>query len=409
MTSQDFLWGAATAAHQVEGGNENDWTRWEEKYAEQLAATAPEAYCDVPVWDEIAEKATDPDNYRSGRAVDHWNRYEEDIEHLDELGLDAYRFSIEWSRVQPSPGSFDEDAIQHYQDLIQELQEHDIEPIVTLWHFTNPQWFVDKGGWRQEDAPQQFQDYVDRMVDEFGDDVSYWVTLNEPVGYVYHTYWKDSWLDRETGLVPTYRASKNVIEAHKTAYSTIKDSHPDAQVGTANNITYFEPYDDSPVNRAFTWLFEQLERGIFLRQTLEHQDFIGVNYYLHRQVDYRFRNDDSRDESDMGWDLSPEGFGQVLHQLAAYDRPILVTEHGVADMDDTKRAEYIEESIDELRDAIKDGVDVRGYLHWSLLDNFEWDKGRWPRFGLIEVDYDTLERRVRDSARRYADLVEEGL
>lgn len=413
MTDQDtgFRWGVATAAHQVEGGLDNDWTRWERENAEQLAAEAAAEYSALEVWDDVQDRAEDPDNYISGRAVDQYHRYEQDIELAAELGVDTYRFSIEWSRIEPEPGEIDRSELEHYQDVVDTCREHGIEPVVTLWHFTSPGWFSDMGGWLQDDAPGIYASYVETVVDALGDDVDTWITLNEPVGYAYHTRYTGSWLEEDESALEAVGTVRNLAQAHREAYDIIEREQPGSMVGTANNVTCFEPASDGLVDRVMARIYRELEHGAFLRATWDRQDFVGVNYYMHRMVDGRdWQQPGAGPNSDMGWELSPDGLGQVLRQLGGRGKPVFITEHGLADREDELRAEYIEESVDAIREAMEDGVDVMGYTHWSLLDNVEWDKGRWPRFGLIEVDHDDgLERSFRDSAHRYADIIEEGI
>lgn len=400
---KNFLWGASTSAHQTEGGNVNDWTRWEKKNAEKLAEDARDEFSDLEVWDKIEERATNPENYVSGEAVDGFNRYQEDIEIADQLNMNCLRFSIEWSRIQPEEDRFDEKAIQHYRRIIEELEKRDIEPVVTLWHFTNPQWFADEGCWASEDAVDHFLEYVEKIVEEFGDRISYWITLNEPTGWIIHSNILDKFPPGRKNPVKAFKAYRNMIRAHRKAYAIIHQKQ-DSKVGAAFNTSFFEPRNQRPLNRFLAALLRKVERGHFINKTSKHLDFIGVNYYQHRQVDWLLRSE-KKEKSDIGWDLSPEGFYGVLKQMGKYGKPLIVTEHGLADRQDKYREDYIIESLKKMSEAADEGVDVQGYLHWSLTDNFEWDKGRWPRFGLVKIDYNDLSRNIRSSAERYAEII----
>jgi beta-glucosidase len=403
-----FLWGASISSHQVEGGLENDWTRWERQNATRWARTGPlERIQDLLGAASRPPAATDPDNYISGQATDHFNRYEEDAALADDIGLNALRFSLEWSRLQPTPGDLDAEAVAHYREKIQALRDRGIEPIVTVWHYAHPQWFVDDFGWHHAVAPAKFRDYTERVAEAFGDLVTYWITMNEPAAYVRAAYVFDGFPPAKTKVWQAPRAWRNLVRAHNQAYGALDDA--DNLVGVSLAAGSFEPYTDTVVNRKLAGLLRHLEHDAFLQRLLPNLDFIGINYYIEYEVDVLGRNllNGSRPRSDMGWPLSPGGLEQLCKRLARYDLPLMVTEHGLADSDDEHRGWYIRESVAALERAREAGVPINGYLHWSLTDNFEWDKGFWPRFGLAAVDYDDHSRTLRDSTAVYADIIAE--
>ncbi|MBI4991598.1 MAG: family 1 glycosylhydrolase [Candidatus Harrisonbacteria bacterium] len=356
-----FLWGAATSSYQVEGGIKNDWTRA---------------------------------GFDSGRAADHYSRFKEDFDLAKELGHNAHRFSIEWSRIEPEEGKFDKKEIEHYRKVVTALQERGLEPFVTLWHFTNPVWFAESGGFESPKAVFYFERYIN-FVTENLKDVKFWITINEPMVYTKNSYWLGIWPPgRPLSPLSYFRAIKNLIQAHKKASVVIKKVNPRAQVGIAKNIIYFE--EDKHPWHYLQKLGEYWWNEYFLNKIFDHQDFVGLNYYFHKHI-----RRETHPVSDLGWGIYPEGLYQVLGVLKKYNKPIYVTENGIADAKDEKRAQFIKDHIDWMKKAMAEGVDVRGYFYWSLLDNFEWEKGFGPRFGLIEVDYKTMRRKIRGSAYLY--------
>lgn len=360
---EGFLWGSATSSYQVEGGIENnDW-----------AASAREGK--VPPAD---------------RATNHYNLYEQDFDLAKSLGHNAHRFSIEWARVEPEEGKFNEEAIEHYRKVLEALRARGIEPFVTLYHWTLPIWFVEKGSWLNKKVPQVFSKYCEYVVSRLGDLAKFWITINEPEVFISQGYLKGIWPPFKKNIFQYFKVAKNLISSHKASYNVIKKINPELQIGIAKNNIYFE---NLPVLRYF-WNF------YFLNKIKNHQDFIGLNYYFHR----RFGGNENKEVTDMGWEIYPEGIYHVLKELKKYQKPIYITENGLADSKDEKRAKFIKDHLRWAHRAIQEGVDLRGYLHWSLLDNFEWAHGFGPRFGLIEVDYQTMERHIRPSAWEYAKI-----
>lgn len=400
-----FYWGAATASHQVEGGQHNDWSEWEKKNAERLAHDSEAAFRWNPNWEKFRAEATDPANYISGTACDHWNRYAEDFDIMQSLGMNAYRFSVEWSRIEPAPGEFDELALRHYQEMLTALRTRGIEPFVTLWHFTLPLWLAQKGGVLSPDFPELFARYAERIVRAIGTDVRYWVTFNEPDVYSGATYLKAQWLEESRSIFKYLRARNQFVRAHRLAYLVMKAVTPNSMIGIAKHNIWFEAAGGTLVNRYLKLLADRSWNHWFLRKIADTQDFIGLNHYNHHRIDGWFNRNENQVQTDFGWEYYPESLYHALVELKSYGKPIYITENGIADTSDELRQQFIPAAIAAMERAVIDGAPVRGYFYWSLLDNFEWDKGYWLRFGLVHVDRATQKRTVRESARQYAGLI----
>ncbi len=360
----DFLWGAATASYQVEGGIENnDWAE---------AARQNK----VPV---------------AGRATDHYNLYEKDFDIAKSLGHNAHRFSIEWARIEPEEGKFDEKEIEHYRKVLQALKSRGMEPFVTLWHFTLPLWFTKMGGFANKQAPFYFSRYCEYVARRLGESVKFWITINEPNIYAQDGYIRGNWPPFEKNIFKFFKVIKSLITSHIMSHNVIKKINPNFQVGIAKNYIYYK----IPI-----WNY--IRNFYFLNKINKFVDFIGLNYYFHRH----FPEKKSEGETDLGWKIYPEGIYRALKDFKKYKRPIYITENGLADAEDKKRAKFIKNHLFWVLKAIQEGVDLRGYFYWSLLDNYEWAHGFDPRFGLVEVDYRTLERKIRPSAYEYKKIIE---
>jgi beta-glucosidase len=387
---KDFLWGAATSSHQVEGGNQlNDWWEW--------------------------EKRVQPKAKHSGIACDQWVRWEEDVTLIKELGQNAHRLSLEWSRIEPTEGTFDEAALAHYKNLLQTLHRNRIMTVVTLHHFTNPQWLMANGGWTNACVVKRFGRYVQKVIEALGDEIDIVLTINEPGVYAFMSYQVGAWPPQERGVWKMARVFWNMSRAHRAAYKIIKQHYPSLPVGIAHNVSTFEPVHPKSLRerfaaRFYSWFNNQLFYSLSGQKT---HDILGLNYYFHRRLDAKGRlwprfqdpKETERSVSDLGWELFPEGLGRAVDLLKGYNKPILVTEHGLADAADSQRPAFIQESLNVLLKRRAIGAPVIGYLHWSLLDNFEWADGFEPRFGLVEVDYTTQKRKPRRSAEVYRDLI----
>lgn len=398
---EGFLWGAATSAHQVEGDNHNDWSEWEKANAEKLAHEAKHKYAK---WQqEKFPEMFEPADYVSGKAADHYNRYEEDFDIAKSLGHTAHRFSIEWSRVEPKEGEWNEEAIEHYRKVIRALRARGMEPFVTLWHWPFPLWISKIGGFESRKTVEYFERYAEKMASALPE-VKFWITLNEPEVYASHSYLKGNWTPQKRNYFAYRRVIRNLVKAHKKAYTAIKSIRSDSNIGIAKHNLYFEAYKNHPINRLLKKIADTWWNNWFLKKIKGYQDVIGVNNYHHNRIRYGFNKNENKKISDMAWELYPESLAFVTRELAKYGLPIYVAEHGLADAEDSRRAWFLTESLKHLHEAIKEGVPIRGYTHWSLLDNFEWDKGFWPRFGLVEVDFKTQKRTIRPSAYEYANI-----
>jgi len=433
-----FLWGAATSSHQIEGDNfNNDWWHWE-------------------------SQGKIEGNERSGKATDHWNRYAEDLKLAASLRLNSYRFSVEWSRLEPRPGEWDESALDRYVDIVGECEKLGLLPMLTLHHFTLPKWVSDKGGLLWEEMPEHFARYVRKVVGRLGGRIPLWCTLNEPMVLVVGQFLGGFMPPAEFKPTAVPLACRNLFRAHVLAYDILhREIGPRSgpwkdhalAVGIAHNLIDFVPSRPwhplerwmSRVTRYFynrSWLDAItgkkqnfgargiIPRGEAVKEGLGRRtaDFIGVNYYtkcqirwgkparvtsphshygkpsfLPIQVSFADENDAT---SDLDWAIHPRGLGRLIRFVKKYDLPIYITENGIADSRDKYRRQYIVDHLRELALAKEAGVDIRGYYHWSLIDNFEWVKGFGPRFGLIEIDYQNFKRTVRPSAAIFRQIVE---
>jgi beta-glucosidase len=396
----NFFWGAATASYQVEGGIDNcDW-----------AAAARDGR--VPA---------------CGRACDHYNRYEEDFDLAVELGHTAHRFSLEWARIEPEEGKYDMDAVKHYRHVIQALRARNLEPIMTLWHFTLPEWFARRGGFEHADAAKVFARYAAFCTRELGEDVTHITTINEPMVFLDLGWRKGNWppfkkFSIADGLTMTksgdeaqnrpddsllhvftyVKVLRHLAAAHNRAYVAIKAVRPKASVSLVKHTIAYD-HNGQLWPRLRAWAQDYFFNHTFLRMVMDNCDAIGLNFYHYVQ----FGAPDNPRKTDMGWNYAPEGIYHALKTLARYQKPIFVSEAGIANHDDSMRAEYIEKQVAATLRARADGVDVRGHLYWSLMDNYEWALGFEKRFGLIEIHYDdNCRREIRPSAWVYKELIE---
>lgn len=412
---KNFLWGAGSSSLQVENNLDNDWSHWITSEQDKLRNNIKERFKKAknffgtdPIWENLSDLFEDKDNFNIYNNPDFLNKYKEDFKLAKDLGHNATRFSIEWSRVQPTRDSFNQEAINKYVEMINNLAELGIEPIVTLWHFSLPVWFAEMGGWKNKEAPNLFAEYAAVMVKAFGDKVKFYITINEPLIALSNSYIMNTWPPHESKFISFISALRNVISAHKQSYKAIKRYNQNCMVGMAHHYIYFEAHKQKLQNRIVKGLCDLWNNKFLVSMLLNFQDFIGINHYNHIVIDNGFnKNKYTSAISDLGWELYPEGLYQVIKIAANKHKPILITEHGLADKTDTHRAYFIEESIRYIAKAMTEGANVIGYLHWSLTDNFELELGKCPRFGLIEVNYNTLERKARPSAYAYAAIIRE--
>ena len=401
-----FLWGASTAAHQVEGNTHNQWTVWELENAKSKAAQSSYQLEELASWPRIKGEAKDPHSYVSGEGTDHYSRYMEDFDLLKKLNMNAFRFSIEWSRVEPEQGAWNVEAINHYKQYAAELKKRGIEPIVTLVHFTLPVWFTEIGGFEKRSNIQHFVRYAEKIVSELGTSVRLIITLNEPEVYAHESYWLGTWPPNVNSRWKFWRVMNNQARAHNEAARVIKRLNRRYKVSIAKNSCYFYAGDNAWLSRKSTDIMQYFQDDYFLKKVIKQCDFLGVNFYFSNRVyGYRIHSPDVK-VSDMGWDLSPGHIQFALERLnEKYHIPIIITENGLADAEDKDRQWWITQTLSGMKKAMDNGVKLEGYLHWSLLDNFEWDKGIWPRFGLAEVDYKTKVRTLRPSALWFGKII----
>lgn len=399
-----FLWGASTSAHQVEGGNHNDWSEWEKKNAERLAQEARTKY--APWQQEKFPEMFEPANYISGAAADHYNRYEADFDIAKSLGHTAHRFSIEWSRVEPEEGKWDEKEIEHYRDVVRALRARGIEPFVNLWHWSNPLWIRDIGDWSNKKTVDYYARYVEKVVKALNQ-VTFWIPINEPNIHTTFAYIKGTQPPGKKNVLKGLRAFRNILIGHKRAYKIIHQYNNGAQVGVASSVMYFESKNNLFINRILTRVYDYFWNLYIFKNTRKYTDFIGLNYYTRALVGFG-SSDKSKGSTfgDLGWEIFPKGIYFLLKSLSRFNLPAYISESGLPDADDTKRGKFIKDHLFWVHKAIEEGINVKGYLHWSLLDNNEFVelRGFWPRFGLVEVDFKTQKRTIRPSAYEYAKI-----
>ncbi|HEX4799522.1 MAG TPA: family 1 glycosylhydrolase [Candidatus Paceibacterota bacterium] len=397
---KDFLWGAATAAYQVEGGIEH--TDWAEAAREGR----------VPV---------------CGDACDHYHRYEEDFNIAKSLGHTAHRFSVEWARIEPEEGVFDMDAIEHYRSVLKALHARDMVPFITLWHFTLPLWFSKTGGFERADAPEIFARYCAYVTEHLGDLCIHFSTMNEPNVFGSNGWLRGSWPPfkrfslsdaisitnsgrtyesrAKKGIRPLFlylRVMKNLARAHNRAYDYIKSKNQNLDVSVVKHVIYFHA-NRNPLNIVIAAMANYFWTHVFMSRVYRKCDSVGLNYYFHKKYG------DTRvyEKTDMDWDIYPEGLEHALMMLWKYRRPLYVSESGIADERDVHRASYITEQVRATWRATQRGADVRGHMYWSLLDNYEWALGFEKRFGLVAIDFKTQERTIRPSAYVYKRICEQ--
>ncbi|HKA05504.1 MAG TPA: family 1 glycosylhydrolase [Acidimicrobiales bacterium] len=372
---EGFVWGTATAAHQVEGGNWNsDWWQWEHD---------PASRCAEP----------------SGDAVDQWHRYADDIAQLARFGFNAYRFSVEWARVEPEGGEWSIVALDHYRRVCATCRDHDVTPIVTYHHFTTPRWVAGMGGWIDAGTVDRFARYAERVTQHLGDLVGWACTLNEPNVVATHGYRTGIFPPGERSSELRRRANDVFIAAHQKAAAAIKGGPGDFPVGLTLAMADFQVAE--PGGEVRRDRVRHVMEDVFLEATGD-DDFIGVQTYTR----HRFGPDGDlgpppdAETTQMGYEFYPEALEGTIRRAAEVTdgTPVLVTENGIGTADDARRVEYTRRALAGLGRCLHDGIDVRGYVHWSLLDNFEWALGYRPTFGLVAVDRTTMARTPKPSA-----------
>lgn len=425
--SKDFKWCVATAGHQVEGDNFNsDWWEWEQ------------------------QKGRIANGDKSGKASFHIDRMEEDVSLMKSIGANAYRFSMEWSRFEPKEGEFDESAVALYRKELDLLKKAGIEPVVTIHHFVQPQWFTATGGFERKDAPELFLRYVKKLEQEFGKDVRYWVTFNEPTVVLNSGYGQGLWPPGETywrHWDPMMGILKSHVLAYRYLHEKAKEAGREVYIGMAHHIRPAVPNGGWLIGkllpevdylfnwaipvalktgevRGFTtkgfWYFRiPWRKRIQMDELKNTQDYFGLNYYTREYIGLSLKPPfltrtpmPGLTGTDLNWGIDPEGFFEVLKKVHETfpDQPIFITENGLADSKDQWREKFVVDHLTQLHRAMTElNHKVIGYCHWSLMDNFEWHEGFWPRFGLFEVDFKNGgERKARPSLERIQKIFKTG-
>ena len=414
--SKDFLLGAATAAHQVEGHNVNS-DYWAQEHMVHTSFVEP-----------------------SGEAVDHYNRYEEDIRLMAQAGLNAYRFSIEWARIEPQEGVFDEVEVEHYRNVIRCCRENGIEPIVTLHHFTSPKWLISKGGWEADTTPAYFGRYAGYVMEQLGSELNYVCTINEAnmgiqiaaISARYIAQMKARAAAEKTdgtvqvGInmekmmenmraaamesaqvfgVPkaevfvsgrTQHGDELVMEAHKAAREAIRKAAPHVKVGITLSLHDIQVVHGGEENAAKEWA----EEFTHYLPAIAEDDFLGVQNYTRSRIgsNGQLSTPEGAELTQMDYEFYPQALENVIRKVVQdFHGDLIVTENGIATADDTRRVEFIRQALQGVQNCIVDGIPVKGYCYWSLLDNFEWQKGYSMTFGLIAVDRTCQKRYPKES------------
>jgi beta-glucosidase len=408
-----FMWGTATAAHQMEGQNNNNWSDWENQPGKII------------------------EGQKAGLACDWWGgRWREDFENAYQSGQNAHRLSIEWSRIQPEPDRWDDKALNVYVDMVRWLVDHKMTPLVTLHHFTDPLWSVNNGGWENEATPALFEKFVRHVVPALSDYVNLWVTINEPNVYIMSGWASGVFPPGKNDLGLAVKVMINMVKGHALAYKTIHELQPSAQVGVAVNYRslkaarswslldkipvklinqiYNNSFADTLVDGKLNLVFKKFA----IPEAAHTQDFIGVNYYSRDLVKFNLFNPGEMfgsrfypkeaPLSGTGFIADvPDGMFDSLKWAHRYQLPIIITENGVEDDKDTLRPRYTLEHLHQIWRAANFNWRVKGYFHWSLVDNFEWERGWTQRFGLWGLDVATQKRIRRPSVDLYEEICKE--
>ncbi len=407
---EDFLLGVATASVQIEGGDTgNSWYAW-------------------------CEDGKVPNGDHCIVANDHWNRLEQDVDLMKDLGVKTYRMSLEWARIEPRQGEFNKEAIDHYRAELSMLISNGIRPLVTLHHFSNPIWLEEQGAWLNSDVIEYFCRYTSYVVSQIGDLVTDWVTINEPNVYLYSGYIDGIFPPGVKGKIGSYfKGAKYMCQAHCKVYKLIhaiakERGYSGYQVGSAVHLRVFDLKKNSWLARFARGLYYRFFQEIFLNAMIGGQfdkrmgggfpegmqrfsDFIGVNYYsrdlltasLNPMTLFAQRHvQEGSEVNDLGWEIYPEGLSRLIAQYyAQYKLPVYITENGIADANDDKRQAYIVSHLTEVAKCIEKGIPVQRYYHWTLMDNFEWMEGYEARFGLYAHDVGSQQRTLRSSGQYY--------
>lgn len=414
--TERFLWGAATSAFQIEGHITNDMTDWE----------------------TLGKFKQNGNNPFYNNAANHWLTWEKDFEILKELNVNAYRFSIEWARIEPKPGSYNKQAVKQYSAMIDRLIELNIEPVLTLHHFTHPVWFHRKSPWHKKESVERYVRYVSYILPYLEGRVRYFITFNEPLVWALAAYADAKFPPGKKSFDLMMQALYHLLQAHGKVYDIIKSRNDRAEVGVAKNFIVFKPfYIWNPADFAIASIahnffnmmilnaFEKNQLSFRLPFVLNFEktidlkdkiDFWGVNYYyrtftrfkfdVNAPMQLEFKHKSGEGLSEMGWENYSPGLLKAVKWAASTGKTVFVTENGLATEDDKKRISYLRNHLNSVHKALDSGLNLKGYFYWSFLDNYEWLIGTKARFGLVGVDYTQEYRRtLRDSGRFYAEFI----
>jgi len=408
-----FFWGVATSSFQIEGYINNDFTEWEKE-------------------GKFKKGELDP-VYDNGS--NHWLMWKEDFDLLEELRVNAYRFSLEWSRIQPELNHFSEEALDQYERMVDYLLEKKIEPFLTLHHFTHPLWFHKISPWHTENSVEVFYNYVEKILSRFKDRIKYWITFNEPLVWAMAGYGEGNFPPGIKNLETMMIALSNILEAHRNVYDLIKSVSTKSQIGIAKHFIFFKSERDwflldKAVRNRINQFFNKMVLDAFVTNKLVANlptllkfekeinlnnkiDFWGVNYYYRLFTKFRLSLDNpfhfytKHPETDTGWEIYPKGIFKILKLVSNYGKPIIVTENGIAINDEEIRKKFLKKHLKFVFKAIKNNIDVPGYFYWSLIDNYEWLYGKSKRFGLVFVDYENNFKRIpKESFYFYKELIQ---
>jgi beta-glucosidase len=415
-TFQNFLWGVATSAHQIEGHLRNDMTEWESQ----------------------GRFRSNGNNPIVGNAIDHWHRWENDFMLLKELGVNSYRFSVEWARLEPEPGRFDHKAIDQYRRMIGRLIEYGIVPMVTLHHFSNPAWLHIRCPWHRPEAATAYVNFAKIVSRELLENVPLVISFNEPMVWLLAAYGDAKFPPGFSDLRILSGALYSMLCAHRQAYDLIKADHPNISIGLAHNLIVFKEgrtghFIDTKITQMIHEYYNMLIPRSFVENRLKFCfplvfnidmpielenkiDFWGINYYYRMHVRFNpslklpfrlyFNPPAEHKKSDLGWEIYAKGLRRVCGWMNEFGKPLYITENGIAAEDDTRRVAYLTKHLNILKELKKEFPKISGYYHWSLMDNYEWLIGYKARFGLCHVDFDNdLKRTIKPSGHFYRDFI----
>jgi beta-glucosidase len=393
---KDFILGTATSAFQIEGEGKTEW-----------------------------QEFTGQDGTPLGNAINHYERYKQDMEYILYLG-NAYRFSMDWSKLQEEPfAPLDKDALAHYEFIFKTLRENNKKVCLVLNHFSNPKWLFDMGGWTNSKCINIFFDYAKQVIDRYYEYINIINTFNEPNGYALLTYLMKEFPPKKFSIIGWNNTLNNMAKAHEKIYDFVKDKYPQILVGISHVYMYMQPLSEKSLYQKAIIKFSDLiqNENIHERFTKNGKfDYIGFSYYgrlligknaivAYNKDGRKFLDDNGLIHDDL-WEIYPEGiYKNIKFFYEKYKKPVLITENGVCTNDDNLRIKSIHDHLEFVLKAVGENIPVLGYFHWSTFDNFELAYGPSRRFGLVAIDFKDplLERKIKDSGKYYHEIVQSGI